>query len=771
MKKFINIYIILLVFFTILNKRIHIKCKQEKVVNGLNNRFIINRGNPTYNKKYLKIVNKYIHKNPRKYKGKLCFKNNKSCKFKRKKKIFFIETKVDKIKRHKLLYKNVKRNNDLFWGDKISRNKLKIWKLFYSNKNKNSSGIWRIYSNVFDTNKEDNILCKEVNNPYIVGSKFLLKFRRCLMDDNMVNFIWICKNYFLEKKIFFLTIFTMLNSGIISIIVPIYDNILFNNLTNKIFDNFMFNLFNCVIIRIISLGLCILRNWIFMRVSCYSLKRVKNILFEIYINKNYEYFDKVDHNSVINRLTLEAYDFSNIIAYYINPFIRNLFSIILNFSYLFYLNQNLTKTIFIFFCISSVLTIISYKLKRKSLAHINKEKNKNANISLESFKNINIIKLFSTEFHEYNKYSMSLNNILNRQKKKEQFNLLHMLVSKLFVTITYVFILLKGSSLISQNKLDNKTFTSLFFYINNIYSCIDILDYYIEIRDIIDQNNGIIKLLKENLQGEGNKNVGNETRIIEKSKLENIMEKKNEKNNMSIYRDKNNDVVLEFKGVYFKYPTNINNNNYVLKNINIKINKGTNNVILGKSGEGKSTLLKLILNLYKSSKGKIYLYNKLLNNYSSREIFDKITYVEQNSKLLKKTIRENITYGIKDNTNFDMLDLVNISKCCTSHEFISRLRKRYETIISNTSELMTASQKQKICIARALIHFPKILLLDESTSAMESKNERIIFENIQKNELFKNLTIIRITHKRANLDLANNVFVLKDGYLKKQKHV
>ncbi|CAD2105218.1 hypothetical protein YYG_02073 [Plasmodium vinckei petteri] len=757
MKKIKNVYFLLLVFFTLLNKRTQIKCKQEKVVNTVNNKFIINHSNPTYNKKYFKIVNK----------GRSCFENNsKSCVRKERKKAFFIKPQVDKIKRYRLLYKNGKRNDETFLGGNQLRNKLKIWKLLYNNNNKNNSKMCRAYSNVSDTTKDDNKLCKGVDNSYFVGSKFLLKFRRYILDDNMVNFIWICKNYLWEKKIFFATIFTMLSSGVISIIIPRYDNILFNNLTNKIFDNFMFNLFNCVIIRVISLGLCILRNSIFMRASCYSLKRVKNILFEIYINKDYEYFDKVDHNSVINRLTLEAYDFSNIIAYYINPFIRNFFSIVLNFSYLYYLNKSLTKTIFIFFCISSVLTIISYKLKRKGMTHINKEKNKNASISLESFKNINIIKLFSTESHEYNKYSMSLNNILNLQKKKEQFNLLHMLVSKLFVTITYVFILLKGGSLLLQNKLDSKTFTSLFFYVNNIYSCIDILDYYIEICDIIDQNSGIIKMLSEYLQGEQNKNIESET------KIEKTMKKENETNNsMSLCRDKNNEVVLEFKGVYFKYPSNMDNNNYVLKNINIKINKGTNNVILGKSGEGKSTLLKLILNLYKSSKGKIYLYNKLLNNYTNREIFDKITYVEQNSKLLKKTIRENMTYGIKDNTNFDMLDLINISKCCTSHEFISRLRKRYETVISNTSELMTASQKQKICIARALIHFPKILLLDESTSAMESKNERAIFENIQKNEFFKDLTIIRITHKRANLDLANNVFVLKDGYLKKQKHV
>ncbi|SCM08664.1 ABC transporter B family member 3, putative [Plasmodium chabaudi adami] len=757
MKKIKNVYFLLLVFFILLNKRTKIKCKQEKVVNRVNNNLIINRSNPSYNKKYFKIVNK----------GRSCFENSgKSCVHKERKKAFFIKPQVDKIKRYRLLYKNGKRNDGTFFGGKKSRSKLKIWKLLYKNNNKNDSKTCRAYSSVSDAGKEDNKLCKGVDNSYFGGSKFLLKFRRYILDDNMLNFIWICKNYLWEKKIFFSTLFTMFSSGVVSIIVPRYDNILFNNLTNKKFDNFMLNLFNCVIIRVISLGLCILRNGIFMRASCYSLKRVKNILFEIYINKDYEYFDKVDHNSVINRLTLEAYDFSNIIAYYINPFIRNFFSIVLNFSYLYYLNKSLTKTIFIFFCISSVLTIISYKLKRKRMTHINAEKNKNAGISLESFKNINIIKLFSTESHEYNKYSMSLNNILNLQKKKEQFNLLHMLVSKLFVTTTYVFILLKGGSLLSQKKLDSKTFTSLFFYVNNIYSCIDILDYYIEICDIIDQNSGIIKMLSEYLQGEKNKNNESET------KIENTMKKENETNNsMSLCRDKNNEVVLEFKGVYFKYPSNMDNNNYVLKNINIKINKGTNNVILGKSGEGKSTLLKLILNLYKSSKGKIYLYNKLLNNYTNRQIFDKITYVEQNSKLLKKTIRENMTYGIKDNTNFDMLDLINISKCCTSHEFISRLRKRYETVISNTSELMTASQKQKICIARALIHFPKILLLDESTSAMESKNERAIFENIQKNEFFKNLTIIRITHKRANLDLANNVFVLKDGYLKKQKHV
>ncbi|CRH00326.1 ABC transporter B family member 3, putative [Plasmodium relictum] len=667
-------------------------------------------------------------------------------------------------------------------------------------------------------------LCKEKFYIFLKKLKsktdyYMLMTKKYIEKNNMINFLWICKNILWKKEIFFLTLFVMVNSAIISIIIPKFDNLIFSELTNRKLDNFYYLLCNCIFFRVINISLCSLRNYIFMITSADCLKKVKSILFQIYLNKEYEYYDKVNHNIVINKLTLESHDFSDIIPYYINPFIRNFFSIIFNFSYIFYLNKKLSTVILCCFLFSSFLTMISSKLKKKRIKSINKQKAHNTKVSLEALNNMNIVKLYSTEIHEYSKYSNSLNRILNLQIKKEQFNLFYMILNKLFVTITYILIILQGDILLKNNQIDKKTFTSFFFYINNIYSYIYILDYYIDIHDIVDQYHHIIKLIKkyvirnrdklkfndhtremditnklnieeiemnkkEDIKKENrmhsktneidkiDKNNESELKNNDKSEISNLKSFKKEKNiENSLYfkdiKNKENDVILSFKNVFFKYSNNPSS--YVLKNINMKIYKNTNNIIIGKSGGGKSTILKLILNLYKCTKGKIYLYNKLLNSYSSREIFEKITYVEQNSKLLKATIKENLIYGM-NNKNFDMIDLINVSRCCTSHEFISRLRKRYETVVSNKTELLSSSQKQKICIARALVRYPKILLLDESTSSLGKDNERTIFENIKKNSTFKNLTIIHITHKKANLDLCDNIFILKDGYLTRQKN-
>ncbi|GAB66727.1 ABC transporter [Plasmodium cynomolgi strain B] len=600
----------------------------------------------------------------------------------------------------------------------------------------------------------------------------------------------------------------MIHSAIISIIIPRCDNLIFQHVSNRRFDHFGSLLLNCILVRIINMSLCGLRNYIFMVTSSDSLKEVKKILFQIYIHKDNEYYDQMDHSEIVNKITLEAHDFANIIPYYINPFIRNFFSIIFNFAYMFYLNYKLSRVIMSCFFISSLLTIISTKLKKRRIKSINREKTRNTKISLEALNNINVIKLFSTELYECSKYSQSLSDILCLQIKKERFNLVHMVVSKLFVLVTYVLILVKGGSLLRGNEIDRNTFTSFFFYINNIYSYIDILDYYIDICDIVNQYRHIIGLIKERAQERAQEQMRGKKQTqkqpqtqtqtggghvlpsessppdcdersssdCDESSFSNCDESSPSDrdscpppNNAAAKRvalqldttaeRSESDVVLHFKNVFFKYK---NTNKYVLKNLNFKILKNTNNIIVGKSGGGKSTLLKLMLNFYKCSKGKVYLYNKPINHYRGREIMDTVSYVQQDWKLLKGTIKENLTYGITDDcTNFDMLDLINISKCCTCHEYISRLRKRYETIISNRTELLTSSQKQKICIARALARNPKILLLDESTSAVDKDNERVIFQNIRQNSLFKNLTIIRITHKKANLDLADNIFVLK----------
>ncbi|SOV78302.1 ABC transporter B family member 3, putative [Plasmodium sp. gorilla clade G3] len=726
-----------------------------------------------------------------------------------------VYNKIYKVK------KKTKKEYDIFYN-KTMFNVVEIWR-----RGKRNSYGRRLH--LYSTNVG---LLSNIKRSY---KYYLGRIKNYIEEDNMLNFFYICKNVLWKKSIFFLTLFVMINSAIISIIIPRYDNIIFSELNNRRFDRFGYLLCNCILIRILNIIFCGLRNYIFMITSSYCLKNVKSILFRIYLNKDYEYYDKVNHNVIINKLTLEAHNFSDIIPYYINPLIRNFFSIILNFSYIFYLNKKLSLVILYCFMISSLLSMISSKLKKTRLKKINKEKLQNTKISLEALNNMNIIKLYSTEIHECNKYFNSLNDILDLEKKKEQFNLVHMIINKFFVMMTYILILLKGNILLKDKEIDKNVFTSFFFYINNIYSYIDILDYYIDICDIVSQYNDIIKMiknyhirsnlinineyvhdninLKENEKivkeinvknnindiicngtdkldmnfvttGDMSRNFSNKSTNYTIDFLSNIEPCNNEKNNLKLnyniinkynnrldlYSDikKNRDenLILHFDNVYFKYDSNPHN--YVLKNINMKIYKNTNNVIIGKSGGGKSTILKLILNLYKCTKGKIYLYNKLINNYTSHDIFNKITYVEQDSKLLNASIKDNLTYGIINN-DFDMLDLVNISKCSTSHEFICRLRKRYETLISNKTELLSSSQKQKICITRALTRYPKILLLDESTSAIDKENERTIFENIRKNPMFKDLSIIRITHKKANLDIADNVFLLKDGYLTRQK--
>ncbi|EUD67299.1 hypothetical protein C922_02449 [Plasmodium inui San Antonio 1] len=603
--------------------------------------------------------------------------------------------------------------------------------------------------------------------------KYANKVSKFLQEDNMLNFLWVYKNVFCKKKIILLTFFVMIHSAIISIIIPRCDNLIFQDVSNRRFDHFGGLLLNCFLVRVINMCLCGLRNYIFMVTSAHSVKEVKRLLFQVYINKDNEYDDQMDHSEIVNRITLETHDFADIIPYYINPFIRNFFSIIFNFAYMFYLNYKLSGVIMGCFLISSLLTIISTKLKKRRIKSINKEKSRSTKISLEALNNINVIKLFSTELYECGRYSQSLSEILRLQIRKERFNLVHMVVSKLFVLETYILILLKGETLLRGNEIDRNTFTSFFFYINNIYSYIDILDYYMDICNIVNQYRHIIGLIGEEAQREGG-NVdpsdgGENKKHVQPSQRSSSdcvscpSPNKAAAKGISLQLDttadsSQSDVVLQFK-VFCKYK---NTDNYVLKNLNFKILKNTNNVILGRSGGGKSTLHKLMLNFYKCSKGKVYLYNKPISHYSGKEIMNTVSYVQQDSKLLKGTIKENLTHCITDDcTNFDMLDLINISKCCTCHEYISKLRKRYETIISNRTELLTTSQKQKICIARELARSPKILLLDESTSAVDRYNERVIFQNMRQKSLFKNLTIIRITHKKANLDLADNIFVLK----------
>lgn len=213
---------------------------------------------------------------------------------------------------------------------------------------------------------------------------------------------------------------------------------------------------------------------------------------------------------------------------------------------------------------------------------------------------------------------------------------------------------------------------------------------------------------------------------------------------------------VEFKNVFFKY--NENSEKYVLNNINIKIESGETIGILGSTGSSKTSLVSMIARLYDVGSGEVLVGGVNVKDYDIKSLRDSVSIVLQKNVLFSGTIRENLKWGDSDLTDEEM---INASKLAQAHEFITELEEGYDTHIEQGGKNVSGGQKQRICIARALLKNPKILILDDSMSAVDTKTDKKIREGFKKYN--KDMTKIIVAQRCATVMNADKIFIINDG--------
>lgn len=213
---------------------------------------------------------------------------------------------------------------------------------------------------------------------------------------------------------------------------------------------------------------------------------------------------------------------------------------------------------------------------------------------------------------------------------------------------------------------------------------------------------------------------------------------------------------IEFRGVYFKYYKN--NEKWVLENINLVIKPGETVGIIGSTGCGKSSLVQLIPRLYDADLGEVLVDGINVKDYSLKNLRNGVGIVLQKNVLFSGTIKENLKWGDED-ANDD--EVYQWAESAQAHGFISSFEKGYETELGQGGVNVSGGQKQRLCIARALLKKPKILILDDSTSAVDTATEAKIRESF--NRELKGTTKIIIAQRISSVMNADKIVVLDDG--------
>ncbi|BCN29031.1 ABC transporter ATP-binding protein [Anaeromicropila herbilytica] len=213
---------------------------------------------------------------------------------------------------------------------------------------------------------------------------------------------------------------------------------------------------------------------------------------------------------------------------------------------------------------------------------------------------------------------------------------------------------------------------------------------------------------------------------------------------------------IEFHNVSFSYRRN----EPVIKNISVKINRGETVALMGPSGEGKTTLIHLILSLLVPDQGKITLEDGIESVEVNTNSRGSISYVPQGNNIFSGTIADNLRYGKEDATEEE---LIKASKAASAWQFISKLENGLNTVIGERGIGLSEGQAQRIAIARALLHQAPVLLLDEATSALDAQTEVAVLESIKRLE--PSPTCILITHRTSALNICDRILLLENGRL------
>ena len=456
--------------------------------------------------------------------------------------------------------------------------------------------------------------------------------------------------------------------------------------------------------------------------------KLRCIVYKKILNQPSKFYETEPVNSLLERVNNDARIVSDRISLNVNVLSRSIIEVVITFWLLTNISWKLTVIALILIPFNYIISECYNQIHKKIMNNyeeLNKELN---SYTHETISHISVLKTYANEMHSQNKYCMLSNEISNYNYKECLLYGSNLLIVSNIPTIITILIILSANYL---NTIDGL----IVFILHN-------QGLYSTIKTIFDMKNEFIKC-KEPCE-----------------RITNILDEPEYVHGYYIPTDNKLYGDISFNSLSFKYDKSTEP---ILTNFNFKINRGEKIAIIGASGCGKSSLSKLLVNILSPTEGNITIDNVNICDYDSIWLKKHIGYVAQDSVLFSDTIANNISYGL-DNVSED--DIIEAAKNANAHEFISKLPNKYQTKLEGTElSSLSGGQKQRISIARALIRKPQIIIFDEATSALDPYCEELVQQTIK--GCFNNqvCTMIIIAHRKSALEIANKIYELKGSQL------
>ena len=459
------------------------------------------------------------------------------------------------------------------------------------------------------------------------------------------------------------------------------------------------------------------------------IKDLKKKIYEKIIILPLEYFSKNKKGDLISRMSSDVIEVQNSFLSIIEIFIRDPLTIIFTLGAMFIISYKLTVFVIVFIPFSAfVISFIGKTLQRKSLL-VQKEQAELTSITEETINGIKIIKSFLAEKFFESKFDTTNSRFLNYSNKLiNRQNIAAPLSEFLGILVIGVLLWYGGKLVLIEMELKPAAFIT---YMGLAYGVLT------PAKSI---SKAFYSLKKGNAAAE---------RVFEIIDMHSEFFNDSKQNKLTSFKKE-----IVFNNVCFKYDKA-----EVLENISFKVNKGEMVAIVGASGSGKSTLVNLIPRFYDKISGNITIDGLDIKDMSRSNIRSLIGFVSQESILFNSSVIENITLGDVDK---DMEErLKNSISIANAQEFIDDLPEKLNYNVGDNGSNLSGGQKQRIAIARAVFYDSPILVLDEATSSLDSKSEKLVQNAIDK--LMVNKTSIVIAHRLSTIQNANKIIVLDKG--------
>ncbi len=482
------------------------------------------------------------------------------------------------------------------------------------------------------------------------------------------------------------------------------------------------------IMTLLKTGVYFLSSASLMPIRTGIVRDIRNQLYQKITSLSLGFFSEERKGDIMARITGDVGEIESSIMSSLDMLFKNPILIIFYFGTLLFISWELTLFTLIFVPIFGwIMGIVGRKLKAGSLEAQGLWSDTLSQVE-ETLGGLRIIKAFNAEEKMNNRFdniNSSLRKSVMRVAIRQQ--LAHPM-SEFMGTVMIVVVLWFGGMLVLNNQtLSGSTFI---YYLVMLYSIINPLKDFSKATYNIPKGLASMERVDKILKAK--EYITNPVNPVNLTQFNHC---------------------IEFKNVSFKYDKQ-----WVLKNINLKIEKGKTIALVGQSGSGKSTLVDLIPRYYDVQEGEILIDGVNIKDLTLYNLRSFMGNVNQEAILFNDTFYNNISFGV-DNPTKEQVE--NAAKIANAHDFIMQNEKQYDTNIGDRGGRLSGGQRQRVSIARAILKNPPILILDEATSALDTESEKLVQDALEK--LMKSRTTIAIAHRLSTIKNADEICVMHEG--------